>query len=100
MAAVDASLYIKSNCLPEMRKDCVYCVPTQLNKITYDTVSADVDALLAVDRVAVASILGLCLMHLPIPSELNPRHLQNCLCVQTNCNSGIVLVCVKWDLYP
>ena len=40
VATVDASLYIKSNCLPETRKDWVYCIEMQLNKITCDVVSA------------------------------------------------------------
>ena len=41
VATVDGSLYIKPNCLPEMRKDQVYCILMQLNKITYDIGSAE-----------------------------------------------------------
>ena len=35
------SVYIKSNCLPEMRKDRVYCVRMCLSKTSYDIVNAE-----------------------------------------------------------
>ena len=39
--AVDNILYFKSNCLPEMRKDRVYCVRLALQSSSYDIIGAE-----------------------------------------------------------
>ena len=41
VATLGDTVYIKSNCLPEMRKDRVYCVRMCLSKKSYDIVSAE-----------------------------------------------------------